>query len=222
MKKALSLVLAVVLCLLLCACGGEEKNPQQEMTNGDNLSSDSTSTDSVSQDKEGLIIQIPGNGDVPVINAMRFEELVEKVELTTENWRDYIDVCSYNVETVCEDAFGEILSTETYTAYELGAKGDKYYNFHNFAIELKHKTTGDLLPDLFAVEGNVSLDDYECTRIKGTLYLVDIPEEVIMAYPDSGTRQYCVGYSDISCGPPEYLTLAGVGGRWCNVPSSLY
>lgn len=225
MKKALSLILALVMCLSLCACGSGSQDTQPQKPNGDNSSNGntngSTNTDRTSQTEgEPLIIQNPDNGK-PMINASRFNELVEKVELTTENWMDYIEVCTYTVKTVEKDAFGEIISTETNICYELGVKGDKYYYFYNFAIELKHKTTGEKMPILSEVEGNVCLDEYECTRIKGTLYLVDIPDEAIAVYPDIGVREFSVGFSDISYGPPEYCKLAGIDGRRCDIPSHL-
>ena len=237
MKKALSLILALVMCLSLCACGGGVQDTQPHKPNSGNTSddstshdntNDSTSTDSTSQTEgESLIVQNPDNGK-PMINALRFNELIERVELTTENWADYIEVCSYTQKTVEKDAFGEIISTETNTCYELGAKGNNYYTFYDFVIELKNNTTGELITrsgsniDYWLdVAEDFSLDEYECTRIKGTLYLVNIPDEAIAVYPDIGVREYSVGYSDISYGPPYYCTLAGVDGRRCDIPSYL-
>jgi hypothetical protein len=222
MKKTITLLLTLVLCLTLCACGSGEQDTKPQKPNSDNTSNDSTSndntndstsTDSTSQPEgESLIVQNPDNGK-PMVNASRFNELLVKVEITTENWMDYIEVCSYTVKTVEKDVFGEIKSTETNTCYELGAKGNKYYYFYNFDIELKNKATGELMPNLSEVEGNVCLDEYECARIKGTLYLVDIPDEAIAVYPDIGVREFSVGFSDISYGPPCYCKLAGVDGR---------
>ena len=215
MKKALSLILALVMCLSLCACGGGKQDIQPQKPNSDN-----TSNDSVSQTEgESLIIQNPESG-TPMINIKRFNELMVTVELTTENWMDYIEVCTYSREEVEKDAFGEIVSTETITHYELGAKGNKYYNFRDFVIELKNKTTGELetykgtndawIPE---VEEDFCLDEYECTRIKGTLYLVDIPDEVIITNTDSGTRLFTVGHSNIGYGIPYNCYLSGADGR---------
>ena len=187
MKKALSLILALVLCLSLCACGNVEQNSQPQKPNSDNTSNDSASQ----TEGEALLLQDSVEGTI--INIRRFNELWETVELTTENWMDYIEVCTYTREKVERDAFGEIVSTETVTYHELGAKGDRYYNFRDFVIELKNKTTGELetykgtndawIP---GVEEDFRLDEYECTRIKGTIYFVDIPEEAVAPDVDTG------------------------------------
>lgn len=197
MKKALSLILALVLCLSLCACGGGDQNEQLQKPN----SEEST----VQTEAESLIIQNPDYGTL--INIKRFKEVLETVELTTENWMDYIEVCTYSKEIVEKDAFGEIVSTKTNTRYELGVKGNQYYHFRDFAIELKNKTTGELVTykgngDAYIpeVKEDFSLDEYECTRIKGTLYLIDVPEEVIIQRTD-GEPFFNVGYRDISYGP---------------------
>lgn len=207
MKKALSLILALVLCLGLCACGGEQDNQQQKLDN-----------DSTSQTEgEALLLQHPTEGTI--INIRRFDELWETVELTTENWMDYIEVCTYTREKTERDAFGEIVSTKTVTYHELGVKGDRYYNFRDFVIELKNKTTGELetykgtndawIPE---VKEDFRLDEYECTRIKGTIYFVDIPEEVIVPDVATGMRLFNVGHTD-----PFYdlycCTLSGTNGR---------
>ena len=59
------------------------------------------------------------------------------------------------------------------------------------AIELKHQQTGEIITfgevlpanivdDICAVQLEpFNLDEYECTRIKGYMYFVDYPEEVI-------------------------------------------
>jgi hypothetical protein len=214
MKKALSLLLALVMCLSLCACGGGKQDTQPQKP-----SSDNTSYDSVSQTEgESLIIQNPESG-TPMINIKRFNELMVTVELTTENWMDYIEVCTYTREKVERDAFGEIVSTETVTYHELGAKGDRYYNFRDFVIELKNKTTGELetykgtndawIP---GVEEDFRLDEYECTRIKVTIYFVDIPEEAVAPDVDTGMFFFYVGHTDAIYAMYR-CTISGSGGR---------
>ena len=212
MKKALSLLLALVLCLSLCACGGE--GPDIQMPNGDNTSQ---------TEGDALIVQNPESG-MPMINIKRFNELLVTVELTAENWMDYLEVCTYSREKVEKDAFGEIVSTETITHYELGAKGNKCYNFREFVIELKNKTTGELetynghndayVPE---VEEDFCLDEYECTRIKGTLYLVDIPDGAIVIGAGSDTKLYYrhfdVGNSNSDYGDYFRCYLPGADSR---------
>lgn len=213
MKKALSLLLAFVLCLSLCACGDSQDTQLQLPDNGNSENS------STSQSEEPLIIEYISSGK-PIINRKRFSELIEMVELTTENWTDYIEVCSYTKKTIIRDAFGEITSEETKICYELGAKGDKYYYYRDIAIELNHKITGEtvILQSVgdsncidFAITEDFSLNEYECTRIKGTLYLVDVPIEVI-AECDDGNREFFVGSNDMG-GYDDRIYIPGVDGR---------
>ena len=55
------------------------------------------------------------------INIDKLEDILEIVELTTENWDEYIKVYSYSVENVETNAFGDVISTETTTYNQLGA-----------------------------------------------------------------------------------------------------
>ena len=171
MKRALCLIFALVMCLTLCACGDDEvpdgtQKPFPE---------------------HPLVIQgIDGNG---YLNIERLNEIIEVVELTTDNWRDYIKVHPYTEEKVSYDAFGEVTSTETVVHYLLGVGEDRYHQFDNVIIELKNKSNGELSihrrnqneggGPLPSVSADFDIDDYECTRIKGTVYFVDLPEEVI-------------------------------------------
>ena len=206
------ILLLLILALALCACSstGQGTEPQ---------GSGNTETSANQGEDELLVLQNPENGN-PYININRFHEILETVELTAENWMDYIEVCSYIFEEIKKDGFGEIVSTEKFTRYELGAKGDRYYNFRDFAIELKSKTTGKLITltasnDSYrpSVEEDFRLDDYECTRIKGTLYLVDLPVEAIITKPDTATQLFIVGYSDINEGTAYNCYLAGTNSR---------
>ena len=218
MKKIVAFILALVLCLGLVACGNGSGNTETQKPGEGNIDNDTTTQ----TEAEALIIQDP-RGDNLIINIMRFREIMQTVELTAENWMDYIEVCVYNKETTRRDAFGEITSVEKETLYELGAKGSKYYNLRDFAIEFKHKTTGELVTckgnnDAYiaTVNEQFSLDDYECTRVKGTLYLLEIPEEVIIAIPDSTQRMCSVGYDDPGKGSwyNFYLNGRRIGGMF--------
>jgi hypothetical protein len=201
MKKALSLLLALVLCLSLCACGG-----------GSNIGGANTNT--TASQEEDIVLYNEEEGYV-FINLKRFSELYTVVELTTENWQDYLEVYSWEHTTTETDAFGEIVSQETKTKYAIGAKGGKYFYTQGLAIELKDKETGELMScpvfngEQLDVTKDFSLDQYECTRIKGTLYLIDIPEETIYESTKSGNRWVNIGYSDISWGPTFACYISG-------------
>ena len=202
MKKLFVLLLAAVICVLFAACGSNVSSENVDLGSS-NAKPDSTtaasSPDSAEKDDENELVII--KNDIPGINGRRFPELVETVELTMENWADYIDFSFSTYHKENKDAFGEVISTTAYTSRFISAKTDKYFQFIGTeekpaAIELKHKTTGKVLT--LGLEGsdfmfsigtypNVdesffeenSIDNYDCTRIQGTLYIVDMPEEVL-------------------------------------------
>lgn len=163
MKKIFALLLAVVMCLSMAACGSEK-----DVVTGYEVST----------------------GDAtPALNLNVVNKHITRVELTVDNWRDYIKEYSYDVEIVEKDAFGEITKTEQVTVYRLGYGTEKYYCL-DAIIELKHKQTGEIAT-LGQMAANLAmdigviqyepfhLDEYECTRIKGYMYFIDYSEEVM-------------------------------------------
>lgn len=132
---------------------------------------------------------IPGFEGTPALNAALVKEHITRVELTVDNWKEYIKEYSYEVEVIERDAFGEITNTEKVTLYRLGYGTGKYYCL-SATVELKHKETGkiillgeslpvNLVKDIGAVSrAPYHLDEYECTRIKGYIYFINYPDEV--------------------------------------------
>ena len=159
MKKLLALLLAAVMCLSLVACGGGKE-------------------------------VVSGFEGTPALSMKSIGDHIERVELTVDNWKDYIKEYSYDVEMVEKDAFGEVTKRETLTVYRLGY-GTERYHCLSATIELKHKQTGEILLLGASLASNIvediravrlepfRLDEYECTRIKGYLYFIDYPEEVM-------------------------------------------
>ena len=159
MKKLLALLLAAVMCLSLVACGGGK----------------------------GVVSGFEGT---PALSMKSIGDHIERVELTVDNWKDYIKEYSYDVEMVEKDAFGEVTKREKKTVYRLGY-GTERYHCLSATIELKHKQTGEILLLGERLASNIvedtgavrlepfHLDEYECTRIKGYLYFIDYPEEVM-------------------------------------------
>lgn len=268
MKKTISLVLALVMCLSLCACASGEntqvKQDEQtntvmatETANGINLCQEwrSVSTGDVatfdengyfhingnsyeyklSEDGDSVIVNVgvevslpisvvddiyridiegveyvpasdyealhteyaennlisAGPSGDPCLNAALAGTIIESVELTTENWSNYLTVYNYSFEVVAKDAFGEIVTSETVPATCLGYGTDRYHAI-DATIELKHKETGELVTfqfigNPFSVDTNFNPNDYECTRIQGHIYFFDIPEELIVKVDREGT-----------------------------------
>ncbi|MBE5817009.1 MAG: hypothetical protein E7315_04735 [Clostridiales bacterium] len=181
MKKIVVLILVIVMCLSLTACSG------------------GTSGGIIGKDVEGKTC----------IKSSKFGSLIERVELTLENWKDYISLVTYDVTTIERDPFGDIISQTTQTKYLVGVKTDRFYTFayNGTAIELQNKSTGEkkIYSHLeyrgIFVDETFNLDDYECTRIQGYIYFVDIPDEVITQSQyqmDRGTGSVSVGNSSFN------------------------
>lgn len=205
MKKALFYLLTIALCFALFACDDEINDPSGNV--GDEVAGATEQTEG-----EALVLYDEEEG-YTFINQNRFAEIVEVIELSADNWMDYIGVVTYTEQIVQTDAFGEIVSTETKTVYTLGAKAEKCYYFYDFAIEFKDKTTGEMkiYDRLDRFSEDFDLDQYECTRIKGKLCLIDVPKEAIMQGKD-GIRYFIARYRDISYGPPMEGVIAGTDG----------
>ena len=203
MKKIISLLLVAVMCLSLIACGSGETpntndnnntNPSEQMNNESTTdTTDSTAGNTEIDDTETeiplIVIDFFGG---PCINYLRFPECVEAVELTTDNWKDYIKVYSY--------------SDKTTTYYQLGAGNERYHQFDGVSIELKHISTGEVISYKFDFDGekgvpeDLNLDNYECVSIQGYLYFVDVPNEAI-TFPNEGFEEY---YGLFRVGKEEY------------------
>ncbi len=168
MKKVLALLLAALMCLSFVACEEEEEPEELLLTND-----------------EGLVM----------INEHRFGECIDEVvELTVENFKDYFDVISYTETVVEKDAFGEVVSTQEVEHRILCVKTEKYHRYEDVVIELKNKETEELIvfeeiPCFLEYHRNFSsnpkkvkefdISKYECTRIKGRIYFVTLPEEAV-------------------------------------------
>ena len=160
------------------------------------------------------------NGN-PAINSASEKYYIDRVELTVDNWNDYIKEYSYDVEVVERDAFNEITKQETVTVYRLGYGTDKYHCL-SATIELKHKQTGkiilfgaelpaNLTKDIDAVSDTpFNLEEYECTRIKGYLYFINYPEEVLEEVMRVSDRSWWGNDSNASI----TITDNGMEGYW--------
>lgn len=144
---------------------------------------------------------VTGYDGTPALNLDTVNKHITRVELTVDNWRNYIKEYSYDVEIVEKDAFGEIVKAENVTIYRLGYGTEKYYCL-SATIELKHKQTGEIvtfgenLPtnivkDICAVQYEpFQLNEYECTRIAGYMYFIDYSDEVMKEVLDIHDRRY--------------------------------
>jgi hypothetical protein len=203
MKKYVLILLVLVLCVGLLACEKDSGNNAFWGQLGDALQQpDDDNT--VRVDGDGSAVDMPlvihAENGATLINIAKFPKCVEMVELTTENWKEYLKDYSYSYveEKVEKDAFGTVVYTEfiTHTGRRLGAGNERIHSFVDAVIELKNKTTGEMKTYQFAHSGcpiseekeeqidgswyqtipvDFSFDDYECTRIKGKLYYYNLP-----------------------------------------------
>ena len=222
MKRLLALFLAVIMCLSLIACGEDDETSSKPKAteptdtsitdnNGNESTNDDENTAGSTSDADWLI-------DGGIINAVKIRNDAQIVELTTENWREHFKVyyCSYSYdeEKVEYDTFGDVVSTEIIThekaGYVFGAGNARYHWYSQVAIELKDKATGETTiyefgnsnPDDLFLEEEIDLDNYECTRVKGSIYYWDwaigtLPAETVLS-PFEGSKDgmpYPVGFT---------------------------
>ena len=183
MKKVVILILTVLLCLSGCGANSESSS-----------SGNKTPAGVVGKDLNGEVC----------IKEKNAGKIMESVELTAENWQYYLEVFSYEKVQIERDSFGEITSEYRKTVYLLGAKTDRYHGFsYPTAIELFHKETGERKVLEFYHEGayvdaEFDLNDYEFSRITGTIFFIDIPEEVVIRTQwgdDHGEATFKIGDS---------------------------
>lgn len=227
MKKLLALLLAVVMCLSLVACGGGETpntDDNEGTEQGEQLGDESTESETKHEtfdDVESTTTDGSNTEETPFVvsyedrdwfNLIKFKTDVEIIELTVENWKDYIKVCSYD-------------------RCLLGAGKERYHCFEDVIMELKNKETGEVTTFEFGYNGysvanDFSLGAYECTKIEGYLYYLNFPEEALAPY-EFINLAYIEENGDVSPQPstlkldPE-TNAVEVGGSmeevlsWCN------
>ena len=149
----------------------------------------------------GNVHKMTSDGQAIVTQKM-MAQYIKKVEITEENWKDYIDIVER--EEVTKNSFGEVVSTSV--KREWGCAVGDCASFKDFAIELKWNSdkpnpyvqegsniflegsgasiyTGGVptgYTDNFNPEKNVDYvqADYLFIRAKGYVLILDLPEEL--------------------------------------------
>ena len=146
MKKWIALLLAAVLCLSLAACGDSKTEENSGTVQGQ-------TTDNSTQDTDE-----PSSADVPQdTDEPSSAELTEQtVEITLDNWQDYMEINQYLGVYYAMNSFGEATNTylDFYTLLELKEEYSNYkadiaveydmdycvsdiiYNLDDFSFEL--------------------------------------------------------------------------------------
>ena len=211
MKKLFSLILAVVMVFSLVACGSEDKemNSNNETPTNNSTTQQETERNDTNESKEETTAlkneferEMTADGYV-VISMEEFASYLTKIELTTENWKDYLDI----IEVIDEErnGFGEITYSET--SVECTAKDVLGCYFDDVAISFKVNATGETLyceglfyrlydPEYRFSWDDYTIDDLTCEEIIGDLIILDnVPDECISTYEDGGMF-ICVGSAD--------------------------
>lgn len=94
MKKAISLLLVLMLCLSLCACGGSNEMPEAQVSTDPATTPEATepATTEATEPEESELTTVC-------------------VEITLENWQDYFELREYT--EFVENGFGEIDDAKT-------------------------------------------------------------------------------------------------------------
>lgn len=172
MKKKIYAIISVVMIFLLVGCAKNSNNNSSE----NDLHTEHHDTRQETETKE----------DESIIYAEELLKHIVVIELTTENWKDYFEVVQEERDIV--DAFGEKTGSETKWVLRAKDKGQFAGAFRgDLAIELKYLKTSETTTYSYfengmslVVQEPHTIEDYECTRIKGEVVLVnDIPQKYI-------------------------------------------
>lgn len=197
MKKKFVLILAALMCISLCACGGaestsgnnnSESNSSQITQNESNNNETTKDTEITEGNKpvEGKDYAVSEDGIIAISKKYCAENML-LVEITPDNWKDYFQVVEETIGT--EDGFGEVTYT-TRTVAKPYLEGKYVYGFYNQnnpdkagAFEFKNLKTGETVAGINRYEEQgtdvvYTLDDFELVRASATLMLLNIPDEL--------------------------------------------
>ena len=158
MKKWIALLLATVLCFSLVACGDSKAQDNSGTTQGQTADNSTQDTGEPSSADVPQDTDEPSSADVPQdTDEPSSAELTEQtVEITLDNWQDYMEINQYLSVTHAMNSFGEATNTHLrfYTLLELKEEYSNYkadvaveydmdycvsdiiYNLDDFSFEL--------------------------------------------------------------------------------------
>ena len=115
MKKRILLLLAVVLCVSLCACGGSETT-QTNQTSDEKITENENTNKAENIDEAKIEFVEPKGGNEGYYKVYIPKEALEEcssiVSLTMDNWSDYFEDYEYTKCIVEENEFGDKKETE--------------------------------------------------------------------------------------------------------------
>ena len=137
-------------------------------------------------------VENPEN-DIKTLTQEEFSKYIKEIPVTTDNWKEYVTIESKEKQNF--DSFGEV--TRTY--YQPYAKIEDNNVYGYLLLEVKVISSDIMLNDGFTDTNIISVtsgrdseiyipnhkdnamctaNDLQCTRIKGNLYTIDLPEDI--------------------------------------------
>lgn len=175
MKKTVFLLLAIVVCLFLTACTG---NDEADADNANVNASTSESNDEKFPEWE------KHEDGYYVISKEELATYLTETEITTENWQDFFSV----KEIVKYNAFGEV--EESYNSYGLYLP---CWVSDDFAVELTDGNKSIITEGSGFTVDNWNLSEITCLRAQGKITVADVPEELWQICDG----EECFAYKDI-------------------------
>jgi len=183
MKKLVLMFLTLVMCISLCACGGgKETPPTTESTT--EAPAESTQSEKLEESSGAVSETTIANTTKNYIDDDEFFSYFELIELTVDNYKDYVDidfgesVDAFGDPTVKEEA--EVKMKDGYVALSDTIVKFKYtVETYNGSIKEKEKDLEldycDYWRKIRDAEGKIT--SVEATKAKGIIFKVNIPEE---------------------------------------------
>lgn len=152
------------------------------------------------------------------ITEEEFEQYKSELPITTDNWKDYIELEYTNKEY--KNAFGDVINSKP----ELYLKFKKDNIFGHMVLKLM--INRDLIDSRFSneviisVDGNkqeisaqtlegkeITINDMECIQLKGKLYEINIPEDKWKEFETTRTTKKFVEGETITIEERKYIDV---------------
>ena len=127
---------------------------------------------------------------IKILTQEELSKYIKEIPITTDNWKDYVTMENKTEEE--EDTFGEVIGY--INKHYLKIKGDNIYGYLLLEVNFTDKTYNDNLKtninvtsgqetnlnvlDIRNSDKTYNINDLQCTRLKGKLYTIDLPDDI--------------------------------------------
>ena len=149
--------------------------------------------------------------EIKIISKEEFSQYITEIPITTENWKDYITIECETKEN--KNEFGEITSTTEHWNFKLKENMYGYailkVKHNNINTEIVHTIKSSTTPLGIQLKNNTTPDinDMECLQAKGSLYTLNLPEDIWQVEETDGKKYFNVatenGYT--TCWEDTYI-----------------